>query len=736
MSRAILLTGMHRSGTSLLASVLARSGVDMGLHLMPASRGNRRGHFEDVEFVRLHEAMLARRGAGAFTPPADAEATVEEIGAARALVAARAAKPLWGFKDPRACLFLDFWCERLPDPFFVFLYRHPIEVALSLLRRGLDLEVQLDAAVAVRAWTDYNARVLAFRTAHPERCLLWPAAVAVRSLAGAVGQLAERLGRPLSGEGVDDLLDAGGLRSGLAAVDVDWAAVIPQAMALFARLERVADSPPAALAAAERAAGPDPRERELLEASEHLLAAVLSSSGAPATPASAPPAAITAGQRIAFSELRLLTARQDEELARARLMNEQLRRRLNDLEEGWRRVEGTLAFRAALGYWRSAASVRRAGRRLRWNARRLGALGRPRPEGLVIGCVTENRPPMLAQAARLVRSIRWFGGALVRARVWVCAVEGIDPAARRDLESYGAEVRIVPRFDPRSPSGNKLQFLTAGLAEGADALLLVDCDTAVVGDPLPLLAAGALQARVADVPSVTADVFARLFPHFGLPLPRRRYTTTLLATPTLLYCNSGCVFLPAFLARDFVPAWREYNRRILDVLDLLGPCARHHHQAAFSLAHAACPVPFAEPPVAFNYPLHMTHLERPPEVLAGDPVVLHYHDLVDGDGCLLPSPYPRAQARIAALNRRLREETGEPAGRSLPLVARRVDRRPEVRHPAEEEEPEDGGGKEMEQGRAHPALEDLTEARDEEARESGDHVACRSLAGHGDSSLR
>src|SRR5882724_5755708 len=91
MSRSIVITGMHRSGTSLLANALGRAGVDLGDQLVTAGRGNRHGHFEDVEFLQFHERFLGRRGIGALAPPADWQprATPAEEGAARQLVARR-----------------------------------------------------------------------------------------------------------------------------------------------------------------------------------------------------------------------------------------------------------------------------------------------------------------------------------------------------------------------------------------------------------------------------------------------------------------------------------------------------------------------------------------------------------------------------------------------------------------------------------------------------------------------
>src|SRR5215470_15228559 len=59
---ALVVTGMHRSGTSLAASILRTSGVDMGERLMAPQASNPAGFFEDLDFVELHMDALERRG--------------------------------------------------------------------------------------------------------------------------------------------------------------------------------------------------------------------------------------------------------------------------------------------------------------------------------------------------------------------------------------------------------------------------------------------------------------------------------------------------------------------------------------------------------------------------------------------------------------------------------------------------------------------------------------------------
>lgn len=275
---------------------------------------------------------------------------------------------------------------------------------------------------------------------------------------------------------------------------------------------------------------------------------------------------------------------------------------------------------------------------------------------VAVSCVTENSPRMLAQALRLVRSIRWFGGELSQSRVLVCAVGGMENGARRELEALGAEIRIITRFHPANPTANRLQTF-AQMQDGTEALwLMLDCDTIVVQDPLPFLSGDAFQAKIAPVPTVTETVFARLFAHFNLPLPPPSHVTGFTGTPTIPYYNGGVLAMPPAIARELAPVWRRYNQELADEPRLVDPCRRHMHQASLSLALVATGVPQRELSAALNFQLNATHMEPPPGFAETDPVIVHYHQFAGDDGQLLPCPYPLAQERIETFNARLREE--------------------------------------------------------------------------------
>ncbi|XHR95888.1 hypothetical protein ACFJIV_04105 [Mucilaginibacter sp. UC70_90] len=57
--RVLIITGMHRSGTSLITQWLSKCGLQTGEKLVPGGYGNVEGHFEDIEFLKMHEEILA-----------------------------------------------------------------------------------------------------------------------------------------------------------------------------------------------------------------------------------------------------------------------------------------------------------------------------------------------------------------------------------------------------------------------------------------------------------------------------------------------------------------------------------------------------------------------------------------------------------------------------------------------------------------------------------------------------
>ena len=159
----VVITGMHRSGTSLTTSLLQSAGVFIGDRLLGINLSNPKGHFEDLDFVELHQNILQSQGlpSEGWNDNTGKKISQRYIAIAQKLITEREQHSIWGWKDPRTVLFLDFWSQLLPQLKYVFVYRSPWEVVDSLYRRGDPLFLK-DPKTAIQTWIDYNQKILHF----------------------------------------------------------------------------------------------------------------------------------------------------------------------------------------------------------------------------------------------------------------------------------------------------------------------------------------------------------------------------------------------------------------------------------------------------------------------------------------------------------------------------------------------------------------------------------------------
>lgn len=160
---AFIITGMHRSGTSLTSSLMESAGINVGERLVGATPANPKGHFENWDFVDFHVDVLQSQGLSSEGWVLQKEISVSQQlrDEAKLIIAKNSRSPLWGWKDPRTTLFLNFWQELLPQAYFIFTYRAPWEVADSLYRRG-DETFAKNPTYALDLWMHYNQLILDF----------------------------------------------------------------------------------------------------------------------------------------------------------------------------------------------------------------------------------------------------------------------------------------------------------------------------------------------------------------------------------------------------------------------------------------------------------------------------------------------------------------------------------------------------------------------------------------------
>ena len=152
---AILILGMHRSGTSALAGALTLLGARSPKTLMKGNRWNEKGYWESAKLERFHDELLASaesdwKSLKRFPPDWFYSNTAQEFSDELPGLLKRefGDADLFIVKDPRICRFVPFWLDELEKleikPKVVLPVRHPVEVAKSLVNRdGLPMEQAL-----------------------------------------------------------------------------------------------------------------------------------------------------------------------------------------------------------------------------------------------------------------------------------------------------------------------------------------------------------------------------------------------------------------------------------------------------------------------------------------------------------------------------------------------------------------------------------------------------------------
>ena len=162
----VIVLGMHRSGTSMLSGLMVQgSGYNVGGPLIGAHFDNEKGFFERIDVVLQNDEFLKSQrmwwssgvrgydGDKAFKDLNDKKIKFEEGNKALSFLNSQESVPYLQ-KDPRMCITLKTWLKLLShEPAVLFTYRHPLEVALSLVHRE-----KFPLEVGLRLWIVYNMR--------------------------------------------------------------------------------------------------------------------------------------------------------------------------------------------------------------------------------------------------------------------------------------------------------------------------------------------------------------------------------------------------------------------------------------------------------------------------------------------------------------------------------------------------------------------------------------------------
>lgn len=165
-SPLILLVGMHRSGTSLLADILAGLGVSIPGQLIPGDINNPEGYREWRQVVDLQERLLmdlnrfwpSKQGVQPLPSDWRIHPSTELFRSRLYELLKREVKVQrgpWCIKDPRTSRLLPLWLDLAKTLGLsidvVLAIRHPADVVVSLVRRDGPL-TGMDSLRAQHLW--------------------------------------------------------------------------------------------------------------------------------------------------------------------------------------------------------------------------------------------------------------------------------------------------------------------------------------------------------------------------------------------------------------------------------------------------------------------------------------------------------------------------------------------------------------------------------------------------------
>lgn len=202
MSKCIFIIGMHRSGTSLLASLFHKNGISCGSALLEPDWINPAGYFEDTTLLSINKYIYAAERYDRFMIPrklfkfhntffSDQSGVLDTANQYALEMASK--NDVWVWKNPRLCILLPFWIFILErndiDWEFITVDRPGKQVKRSLMRtQGMTMT----RALYVIRRHKYNIETLKH-----DYYTRWMADIRFEDIVNRTGFVAKRLSRIL-----------------------------------------------------------------------------------------------------------------------------------------------------------------------------------------------------------------------------------------------------------------------------------------------------------------------------------------------------------------------------------------------------------------------------------------------------------------------------------------------------------------------------------------------------------
>ena len=173
-TKLIVVSGMHRSGTSFLSRIVSRLGAFFPGPLIESDEFNPAGYLENIPITSIHDQLLVDLGRTWSGRNGHQPLPEAWMSHPSTLSASKKVKALLddylseghsciAIKDPRISLLLPLWydvCRNIDaEIVFVFALRHPAAVAKSLVRRD-QFTVGMSIWRSQLLWRRYNSAIV------------------------------------------------------------------------------------------------------------------------------------------------------------------------------------------------------------------------------------------------------------------------------------------------------------------------------------------------------------------------------------------------------------------------------------------------------------------------------------------------------------------------------------------------------------------------------------------------
>lgn len=172
---AILVMGMHGSGTSMLAGILDCLGCSGPRTMLPVSERNAKGLFEAEAVLRLNDEIIADAGTrwfdwtplreGWFDSPRFNEFRFRAV---EIVQAEYGDASMIYLKDPRICRLFPLWQSALEELGYrvvcIHTHRHPADVATSLKSRK---NIEVEPSLGMLSWLRHTLAAEGFTRDFP-----------------------------------------------------------------------------------------------------------------------------------------------------------------------------------------------------------------------------------------------------------------------------------------------------------------------------------------------------------------------------------------------------------------------------------------------------------------------------------------------------------------------------------------------------------------------------------------